>query len=286
MDFKKISTLFLTANLAMGAATFAQVDKEAGEEGVSVSVNGTDGKDGKNGDAEISISSKGIRIGKNELKKKDSRVQFYWGMVDLGLNFLQDKTNYGAGNEQVNKYGVQEDWFDLRNGRSWNVNVYPVMVNLQAVKERKFRMNVYAGIGFQIYNFRYKTSLTHHSDPKDLLTNDVSQKFSKNKLAQNFLSVPLMVNFNHRIDKKNWLTYGFGASIGYNLNTWTKQQSSNLGKVKNHDLYIFNEYNVNLIGEIGVGNVRFYGSYQLTNMYKNVDLVQQPISFGIRFGQI
>lgn len=282
MTFKSISTLILVGNLLCSTAVFAQTDTEA-DKGVSVSVNG---KDGKSSNAEINIGSKGIQINRSKAAKKDAKVQFYWGMVDLGLNFLQDKTTYGLGNEQSTKYGVSEDWFDLRNGRSWNVNVYPMMVNLQAVKERNFKMNVYTGIGFQIYNFRYKTSLSHYSDPKDQMTNDVAQKFSKNKLSQNFLSIPLMVNFNHRIDKKNWLTYGFGASIGYNLNTWTKQQSSNLGKIKNSDLYIFNDYNVNLIGEIGVGGVRFFGSYQLTNMYKNVDLVQQPISFGIRFGQI
>ncbi len=236
----------------------------------------------------LSIGSNGVRVAnkKQNIKREKSRFETNWGLMDLGLNFLHDKTVYGAGNPMTDKYGVQEDWFDLRNGRSWNVNIYPVMANFKAVRQKNFKMNIYAGIGLQIYNFRYKTSVTHHSDPKDLMTNDVNFKFSKNKLSQNFLTVPLMVNFNHRIDKKNWLTYGFGASVGYNLNTWTKQQSSQFGKVKNHDLYNFEEFNVNLIGEIGIGDLRFFGSYQLTNMYKNTGLVQHPVSFGIRFGQI
>lgn len=236
----------------------------------------------------LSLGSGGFKVAnkKQEEKRNRSRVETHWGLVDLGLNFLHDKTVYGAGNEMSNKYGVEGDWFDLRNGRSWNVNIYPVMANFKAVRQKNFKMNLYTGIGLQIYNFRYKTSVTHHSDPKDLITNDVTFKYSKNKLSQNFLTVPLMVNFNHRLDKDNWLTYGFGASVGYNLNTWTKQQSSQYGKVKNHDLFHFNEFNVNLIGEIGVGEVRFFASYQLTNMYKNIGLVQQPVSFGIRLGQI
>lgn len=236
----------------------------------------------------LNLGTDGFRVGnKKQAKKREkARVETHWGLVDLGLNFLHDKTIYGAGNEMSSKYGVQGDWFDLRNGRSWNVNIYPVMANFKAVRQKNFKMNLYTGIGLQIYNFRYKTSVTHHSDPKDLITNDENFKYSKNKLSQNFLTVPLMVNFNHRLDKKHWLTYGFGASVGYNLNTWTKQQSSQFGKVKNHDLFNFNEFNVNLIGEIGIGEVRFFASYQLTNMYKNIDLVQQPVSFGIRLGQI
>lgn len=248
---------------------------------------GKDGKDGENGNY-ISISNHGVKISnkKNVYGDKSPRIQTHWGLVDLGLNFIQDQSVYGPGNALTNQYGVQEDWFDLRNGRSWNVNIYPVMVNYKVIRNKNFKLNLYSGIGLQIYNFRYKTSLTHHSDPKDKLSNDPSMKFTKNKLSQNFLTVPLMVNFNHKIDKKNWLTYGFGASAGYNLNTWTKQQSAAFGTQKNHDLYNFNEFNVNVIGEIGINSLRFFASYQLTNMYKGTDLKQQPISFGIRLGQI
>lgn len=276
--------------LSMGCTLNTNAQDNAKNPGDTIIVIGKDGKDGKDGNDNgysLQLSNHGAKISKKKSPgDKSPRIQTYWGLVDLGLNFIQDQSVYGAGNALTNKYGVQEDWFDLRNGRSWNVNIYPVMVSYKMVKQKKFEINLYSGIGLQIYNFRYKTNLTHYSDPKDKLTNDVGVKFTKNKLSQNFLTVPLMVNFNHKLDKKNWLTYGFGASAGYNLNTWTKQQSAEFGTQKNHDLYNFNEFNVNVIGEIGINSLRFFASYQLTNMYKGSDLKQQPISFGIRFGHI
>lgn len=275
--------------LSMGCAFTTSAQDNEKNSADTIIVIGKDGKDGKNGKDDgysLQLSNHGAKISKKKDGDKSPRIQTYWGLVDLGLNFIQDQSVYGAGNALTNKYGVQEDWFDLRNGRSWNVNIYPVMVSYKVLKQKKFEVNLYSGIGLQIYNFRYKTNLTHHSDPTDKLTNDASVKFTKNKLSQNFLTVPLMVNFNHKLDKKNWLTYGFGASAGYNLNTWTKQQSAEFGTQKNHDLHNFNEFNVNVIGEIGINSLRFFASYQLTNMYKGSDLKQQPISFGIRFGHI
>lgn len=281
-----ILSIALSTIALMGLALSGQAQEKIVTDSIQ-RIDTTKNKKEENGYT-LSLGSEGIKLQtkKQRDKREKSRFETNWGLMDLGLNFLHDQTIYGASNLMTTKYGVQEDWFDLRNGRSWNVNIYPVMANFKAVRQKNFKMNIYTGIGFQIYNFRYKTSVTHHSDPKDMMTNDVNFKFSKNKLSQNFLTVPFMVNFNHKIDKSNWLTYGFGASVGYNLNTWTKQQSSQYGKVKNHDLYNFNEFNVNLIGEIGIGELRLFGSYQITNMYKNTGLVQHPVSFGIRFGSI
>jgi len=242
----------------------------------------------------ISIGSNGIRVSdKNkEAAYKKKRFQVQWGMLDLGLNLLNDQTVYNVADPALmNNFSnipsdkVNGDIFSLKNGRSWNVNIYPVMFNYKVVSQKNFKMNLYTGVGLQIYNFRFNKNITLQSEPDyKIKMDDVA--FTKNKMSVQYLTVPLMLNFNHRIDKSNWLTYGFGASFGYRLSSWTKQISGERGKVKNHDQFNFSDYNVNLNAEIGLGEVRFFGSYQLTNLYKTESITHQPIAFGIRFGGI
>lgn len=242
----------------------------------------------------ISIGSNGIRVSdkKKEAAYKKKRFQVQWGMLDLGLNMLNDQTTYNVADPALmNNFAnipadqVNGDLFSIRNGRSWNVNIYPVMFNYKMVSQKNFKINLYTGIGLQIYNFRFDKNITFQSDPNyKIKMDDVA--FTKNKMSVQYLTVPLMLNFNHRVDKSNWITYGFGASFGYRLSSWTKQISGERGKVKNNDQFNFSDYNVNLNAEIGFGEVRFYGSYQLTNLYRDASITHQPISFGIRFGGI
>lgn len=297
---KKLIVLALTAAVAAPIAAKAQesttvVTKEKRDDmELYVIENKEPGDTTKKNSKYISISQNGVRISdtKQDKARASKRFQVQWGMMDLGLNLLQDKTVYNVQDPALMKnFGnvpndkVNKDLFGLQNGRSWNVNIYPVMFNYKLVNNKNFGMNLYSGVGLQIYNFRFNKDISYLSDPDYKIILD-SVAFTKNKLSLNYLTVPLMLNFKHRVDKNNWFTYGFGASVGYRLGSWTKQVSGERGKEKNHDQFNFSNYNVNLNAEIGFGGVRFYGSYQLTNLYKDASLNQQPISFGIRFGGI
>lgn len=242
----------------------------------------------------ISIGSGGIRVGdsKKDSTQSQKRFSINWGTLDLGLNMLNDQTVYSPQTTALmNNFSnipaekVNGDLFSLKNGRSWNVNIYPVLFNYKAVKQKNFAMNLYTGVGLQIYNFRFDKNISFQSDPDYKITMD-NVAFTKNKMSVQYLTVPLMLNFNHRVDKKHWLTYGFGVSAGYRLSSWTKQVSGERGKVKNHSQFNFSDYNVNLNAEIGFGDIRFYGTYQVSNLYKDASINHQPISFGIRFGGI
>ena len=80
--------------------------------------------------------------------------------------------------------------------------------------------------------------------------------------------------------------YGAGVTGGYRISSWTKQISSERGKVKNHDAFNFSDFNACLTGEIGIDGIfRIYASYQVTSLHESA-LDQRPFCIGLRFGGV
>lgn len=221
-------------------------------------------------------------------KEKVGKLDLTYAMMDLGLNTFADNTNY-ADPSVVNYLNVpaanrNEQLFDLRNGKSINVNIYPLMVKMPIVKTRTQRLYISTGAGLQIYNYRYERPLTYTKDPNVIILDTIS--FKKNKLAINYVNIPLMLTAKTRLHKDTWLVYGAGVTAGYRLSSWNKQVSDERGKVKTRGNFDLADFNTCLTAEFGVeGIIRFYGSYQLTSIYDN-GIDHRPISFGIKIGGI
>lgn len=244
----------------------------------------------------VAISNRGIWVGKDSSKtaagkgekEDDKRFSTSLAMVDLGVNILQDNSDYLSADVQnylrVPDNRRNKDLFDLNAGKSINVNIYPWMVKFRALKTAGQRIYISSGIGLQLYNFRYDNNISYTRDPKGIILDSVS--FSKNKLGMDYLNIPLMLTFKTKLFKDRWLVYGFGITEGLRIASWNKQKSDERGKVKIHDNFGLADWNTCLTAEFGIeGIVRFYGSYQLTSLYdKGLD--QHPISFGFRFSGI
>lgn len=241
----------------------------------------------KKGKTSISVGTGGVRINKPDQKEKTVEVQF--GMLDIGINSLIDNTNYQSAETRsflhVNDQYVNEDLFSLRTNKSVNVNVYPVMIRANLYRSSRQKIILASGLGLQLYNFRFTKPVSYQSDPQPYVMLD-SVSFAKNKLAFDFLTLPLMLNFKTKLSdgkKGLWLTYGVGLSGGYLIQSWTKQISDERGKQKKHDQFNFRNTNLCVNGELGLsGIVRLFASYQLTSMHE-YGLDQHPLSIGVRF---
>jgi len=234
----------------------------------------------------LTVGDGGIKIGKKDDAAETKRFHVHFIMLDLGINALNDRTDYSspAAQQYLQVPGDKKNsnLFSLRTSKSVNVNIWPVLFDYTLLKSRSQKISLYSGIGMQLYNFRFNKDITFLNETTPMVIED-SVRFSKNKLAFAYASVPLALNFKSRLAKGFWLTYGVGLIGGYAFDTWTKQISDERGKQKNHDQFNFQRFNLNLSGEIGIDNyIRLYGTYQVTNMYQN-SLVQNPYCIGIRF---
>lgn len=246
----------------------------------------------------LSISTDGIHMGmdstgkngKKEMvdKERQGRFSNSYALLDLGINLISDNTNYADPSVQsylkVPAEMRNKSLFDLRTGKSINVNIYPWMLKYMALKTPGQKIYISTGVGLQLYNFRYDEPLTYIKNPPAITLDTIV--FKKDKLAIDYLNVPLMVTFKTRISKKKWLTYGVGVTEGYRIGSLNKQVSSARDKVKTRGSFGLADFNTCINAEIGIeGIVRFFASYQLTSMYDN-GLDQHPICFGFRLSGI
>ncbi len=236
------------------------------------------------------IKGKDIDAGTEDISEEDKDVKsgprFKTGMtmVDLGINILKDNTNYSAPAVKtfLNVPAAKQNasLFDLRQGKSINVNIYPLMVRYKALQTHGQRIYITSGLGLQLYNFRFDQPVTYTRGPQSVIMD--TQSFKKDKLAMDYLNMPLMFTFKTRLNKDSWLVYGGGITEGYRIDSWTKQVSGSGKKVKLHDAFGLADFNTCITAEFGVeGIFRFYATYQLTSMYTN-GLDQHPVSFGFR----
>ena len=236
----------------------------------------------------LKFGTGGVMIS-NNIKKTvldNKRFTIHYLMFDLGINALHDGTDYGSAAAQqylqVPADKQNANLFAMRSSKSINVNIWPVLFDYRLFKSEGQSISLYSGAGLQLYNFRFNKNISYLNETVPMIIED-SVQFSKNKLAFAYVSIPLMLNFKTKLAKRIHLVYGFGVIGGYAFDTWTKQISDERGKQKNHDQFNFQRFNLNLSGEIGIsGYIRFYGTYQVSNMYKN-SLVQNPYCIGIRF---
>ena len=244
----------------------------------------------------ISKKNRKAHMEKEHLPKKVSNISTNWWILDLGFSNYDDKTNYSStGSYLVNRPGypaLSRSDFKLRTGKSVNVNIWLFMQKLNLVKHY---VNLKYGLGIELNNYRYKSTaaLSYKEGgvipySTGLQTNSPfifrdSISFSKNKLAADYLTVPLMLNFTSNPDNsKKAVSLSLGISGGYLYSQRNKQKSSERGKWKNKGDYNLERFKLSYVAEFGIGQFRVYGSYSPKSMYKK-SLDMRPYNFGLRF---
>ena len=233
----------------------------------------------------------------NKWTDKKSKVSTATWVVDLGFSNWTDKTNYAnatANNFIVNKPGTADlvaNDFKLKTVKSVNVNLWLFMQRLSLVKHY---VNLKYGLGLELNNYRFKSNVSlneggfnpyfsSQSISHPFVFRD-SISFSKNKLAADYVTLPLMINFNSNPDNSSKsVRLSGGVSMGYLYSSRNKQKSDERGKHKNRGDYDLEKWKFSYVGELGLGPVTLYGSYSPKSIFKN-DLNFMPYNIGIRLG--
>jgi len=217
---------------------------------------------------------------------KPSKVSTNWGIVDLGFSNFTDNTTYGPGTA-ADAYAPLSNasWFNLRNGKSRNVNVWFFMQRLSVIKRV---VNLKYGFGVELNNYFYKSNIRYNANPAPvanppivILDNTPGRNYSKNKLAANYLTVPMMVNFNFTPHRDDPFGFSVGASAGWLYGSHNKTKTSDEGKEKARDDFDLRQFKVSYIAELNLGEIKFYGSLATKSMYER-GLDMTPYTVGIR----
>lgn len=236
-----------------------------------------------------------VTVGRDR-KPRTSNIVTSTFFFDLGFSNWTDKTSYAAataGNDLVNRPGasaIGEKDFSLRTGKSVNFNLWLVGQRVNLIKHY---VNLKYAFGLELNNYRFKSNVSFKEGGFNPYNSAVdiphafaftdSIQFSKNKLAADYFTIPVMLNFRTNPTYNNrGLNISAGISMGYLYSSRNKQVSSERGKLKNRGDYDLRKWKFAYVGELGFGFINLYGSYSPKSIFKN-DLNFQPYNIGLRF---
>jgi len=218
------------------------------------------------------------RINSRRNRDKPANISTNWWIFDIGFSNYVDNTVYGAGTAADDfAPGSTEDWFKLSDGKSRSVNIWVFMQRLNLINHV---VNLKYGIGIELNNYHFEDKrIKFNENPTSI--DQTFTGLTKNKLAADYITVPLMVNFNFTPTKRNTFGISAGISAGYLYSARQKiKVDGDVDKTKGD--FDLREWKLSYIGEIGLGPVKLYGSYAFKSMFeKGLDLT--PYNVGLRF---
>lgn len=213
---------------------------------------------------------------RNRRGDKPSNLSTNWWIVDIGFSNYTDESNYTtAVADGFVAPGIGKDQLELKAGKSRNVNVWFFMQKLNVIKHV---VNLKYGLGLELNNYHFDENVVFDKNPTFISTSP--DDFKKVKLAADYLTVPMMINFNFTPKRKKGFGISAGVSAGYLYSARYKtKEDGDVKKVKND--FDLERFKLSYIGEIALGPVRLYGSLAMKNMWeKSLDMT--PYNFGFR----
>lgn len=278
---KRIFILSIT--LCAFVTGFAQVDTTAKTSPDTIKIGGmTIIRDAGSKDDNDNTDRKrtGLRITSRK-RDKESNLETNWWIMDIGFSNYNDQTNYANPSQDMQNFapGSTEDWFKLRAGKSRSVNLWFVMQKLNMVEHV---VNLKYGIGLELNNYHFEDKrIKFYKNPTN-----VDQSYSglkKNKLAADYLTVPLMLNFNFTPKRDNNESFGFSAGVSAGFLYSARQKIKDGGKVdKLKGSFDLDTWKLSYIAELTLGPVRLYGSYAFKSMFEQGPDIT-PYNVGFRF---
>lgn len=216
---------------------------------------------------------------RNRRGDKPSNLTTNWWIFDLGFSNYADNSNYvTAASSGFVAPGINEDDLKLRGGKSRNVNVWFFMQKLNIAKHI---VNLKYGLGVELNNYSFDNTSIVFAKKPTLIYESATDDFKKVKLAADYLTVPIMLNFNFTPNRKKGFGLSGGISAGYLYSArYKSKDDGDVKKVKSD--FNLESFKLSYIGELTLGPVRLYGSYAMKNMWeKGLDMT--PYNFGFRF---
>jgi hypothetical protein len=233
----------------------------------------------KKGDGNYENRDGSVKVSRERPSRQN--VSTNWIILDLGFANYNDKTNYtSAIAAGVVAPGIGKEQFKPRVGKSVDVNIWLFIQRLNLIKHV---VNLKYGLGVELNNYRYESPL-RYDKVANIFNQDLTRHYKKNKLAADYVTVPLMLNFNLTPHNYYNKSFGFsaGVSAGYLYSSRQKMITSEDGKQKTHDDFYLRPFKLSYVAELQLGPVKLYGSLATQSMFEK-GLDQTPYTVGVRF---
>jgi hypothetical protein len=212
---------------------------------------------------------------------KRNRVQKFkghWAGFDMGINGYVDKdfkTNLPP------EYG----FLDLKYEKSIDVNINFFEQNINLAGQK---FGLVTGLGLRWNNYRFANNVVLEADSMPIYGyQDISRDWRKSKLVVNYLTLPLLLEFQtNRFSRTNSFHISAGAILGWRFASHSKNLYFDNGrqKPKQHDSFNLRPFRYDATVRIGWGIINLYATYALNTMFKDGGGPElYPFAIGITF---
>ena len=220
---------------------------------------------------------------RNRSTRPKSNLSTNWWIMDFGFSNVDDHTSFSSPATQAFvASNVKKEDLALRTGKSVNVNIWLFMQRLNLVKHV---VNLKYGFGVELNNYHFDNENVRISKSPTQIFLDpqsgVNEK--KNKLAADYLTVPMMLNFNFTPGRNRGFGFSAGVSAGYLYSARQKIKTKD-DKDKTHGNLGLEKWKTSAIAELSLGPIRLYGSHGLGSMWEK-GLDQRPYNVGLRLSR-
>ncbi|MCS7073171.1 MAG: outer membrane beta-barrel protein, partial [Bacteroidia bacterium] len=219
--------------------------------------------------------------------EQPKRISFQWLGLGLGMGTWLSNGSFTLPPEN--------DQFNWNIAKS--IHVHWQITRMKVSLSKQVRLITGLGIEWQNYRFQKNTSLRTLPDRLQVFQDSVH--FSKNKLTTQSLHIPILLQFQTKVNESNSFRVAAGGYANFLLDSWTKQVSSERGTVKYSDNFNLNRFTFGLTARIGYGAFNVYINYSLAPVFAKGRSIEtlpnstfippstvetiSPVAFGIEF---
>lgn len=210
----------------------------------------------------------GMHWDRDSIFNRSENARSHWNGFEIGFNQLLVKDKFST--------NIPEgyDFLELNSGKSINVNINLFSHDFPLYK--RYVMFT-TGIGLTLNNYRFSSDKTLLSDTNrtvasyDYDKNNERINYKKNKLAVNYITIPLLIQFNSRLEFKKSIHVATGLLFSYKYNSHLKlvyTEDGNKEKSKRHDEFNIQPFRYDATFRIGYQSYTLYASYALNTLFK------------------
>jgi hypothetical protein len=152
----------------------------------------------------------------------------------------------------------------LNSARSWILGITPFSNSAEIIKDR-LRLSAGLGMQFETYAFDANIRLTDEPTLEGIV--DTVRDYRSNTLNANFVTLPLVLQFNTKRNLDRAFHISIGAVAGYRVGsnmTYKWSEDGRRQRERRRDDYALEAYRLSAFGQIGIGNSTLWIQYDLT----------------------
>jgi hypothetical protein len=161
----------------------------------------------------------------------------------------------------------------LNSTRCSMLGFTPIGKEAEIIKDR---LRLAAGLGFQFESYAFDKNVRLTDEPYLQGVEDTIRDYRKNTLNANYLTLPVVIQFNTKRNLEKPLHIAVGVIAGYRIGSnmtykWSEEGRRQRERLRND--YALEPYRLSAIAQVGIGNAMIWAQYDLTMKFTATDAI-------------